>query len=160
MIFNDVLMIYMLSFYLNDRAQLCVCARRTAVWSQRVRRAPARRLPQCTSRLGLLPLLRGRGLLRGGHLLRQYLLHTLLLLDQERADHPHAGASRAPRAAIGTIHTPLALLQPPVLDGPQARHADDGLAAVAALRAFRLLLHQLVHELSSRSAKDALLVPG
>merc|ERR1719198_2844151 len=80
------------------------------------------------------------GLLGGGQLLGKHLLHALLLLDEEGAHHAGAHAVGAAGATVGAVHAALTLLQAPVLHRAQGRHANDGLAAVTALRRLRLLL--------------------
>merc|ERR1719198_488442 len=98
------------------------------------------------------------GLLGGGQLLGKHLLHALLLLDEEGAHHAGAHAVGAAGATVGAVHAALTLLQAPVLHRAQGRHANDGLAAVTALRRLRLLLQLLEDELAARGLDLLLLV--
>merc|ERR1740121_2246929 len=94
----------------------------------------------------------GPGLLGGRHLLREHLLHALLLLDEEGAHDAHLHALCAPGAAVWAIDRALTLLQPAVFDWPQGRDADEALLAVAAVRPLRPLLHDPRDQLPARRA--------
>merc|ERR1719171_1821805 len=106
----------------------------------------------------LLLLLLVTWLLHLRELLREHLLHALLLLDQERADDAVADAAGAPRAAVGAVHGPLALLQCAQHHGANTREPDEGLATVAALRALRLLLERVQDKLATRRPERPLFV--
>merc|ERR1740121_3323557 len=99
----------------------------------------------------LLGLLRS-GLLGGRHLLREHLLHALLLLDEEGAHDAHLHALGAPRASVRAVDRALALLQPAVFDRPQGRDADEALLAIAAVRPLRPLLDDPRDQLPARRA--------
>merc|ERR1740121_1297711 len=106
----------------------------------------------------LLLRLLAAGLLGCRHLLREHLLHALLLLDQERTHDPHAHALATPRTTIGTIDRALALLQPAVLDRAQRGNANQALLAISTMRALRPLLHCAGQKPSARCADRADLV--
>merc|ERR1711957_990051 len=84
----------------------------------------------------LLALLLGAGFFLGlGHLLRQDLLHTLLLFKEERAQDSSAHAASATRSTVSTADPFLAFYKPAVLNWAQAMEANQRHTTISTMGA-------------------------